>query len=157
MKHTTLFLTLLAAAVIAGCGPARPADLPPLVPCKIKVHDGGSPLANIGVSFQRVTDHGGWSLNGQTDPNGVAVAKTSVGTYLAAGIPAGTYRITLSEHIEIPDLGGDYDPETPAKVQKFLAENRKLPAILYDPSRTPLELTVGDSGAELDIDVAQYK
>ena len=158
MKHTTLLLPLFFVFVLIGCGKRPPEGLPPLVSCKVKVRDGDRPLADIGVSFQRVEGHGSWSLNGQTDSSGVAIAQTSVGTYQAAGIPAGSYRITLIERIDLPpEFNNDTDPTIPEKVRKYLAEHRKLPAILSDPTKSPLEFTVSEPKAELDIDVAQYK
>ena len=160
------YLPFLFVLVLIGCGPAKPSNFPPLASCKVKVHDNGRPLAQIGISFQRIEGHGGWSLGGQTESNGIAVAQTVAGSFRAKGIPTGTYRVSLSERIELPpelifdELAGTTEKQmqdNAKKQQKYLAEHRTLPEILCDPSRTPLELTVTASGAELDIDVARFK
>jgi len=97
-------------------------------------------------------------LNGVTGSDGIAVAKTNAGSYSANGIPTGTYRVTLSERIELPpELIDDNDPSMPTKQQKYIDEHRTLPKTLCDPLRTPLELTVTESGAELDVDIAKFK
>ena len=159
MKLTTFFSTLFLVFLFIGCGKSPPPGLPPLAPCKIKVHNNGSPVENIGVTFQRTEGQSGWSLNCQTGPDGVGVVQTIAGSYEAKGIPIGKYRITLRERIELPAelMGDDYDQAVIAKQQQYLAEHRTLPAILYNASQTPLELTVTESGAELDVDVAKYK
>jgi len=163
MKYAPIFLVLFA---FVGCGPAKPSNLPPLAPCTVKVHDNGRPLGQIGISFQRVEGQAGWSLSAQTGSNGIAVAQTIAGSYRAKGIPTGTYRVSLSERIELPpeliveELAGTpirQMEETAKKQQKYLDEHRTVPEILCDAARTPLELTVTASGAELDIDVARYK
>ena len=169
MKSSTFFLAFLfvfSGLLFSGCSKVRPSNMPPLAPCKIKVHDGGSPRANIAVFFQRVEGQGGWSLNGQTGADGIAIAQTVAGAFEAKGIPHGTYRITLGERIELPpELSGGVDPgmseqqrrEIMDKVEKFFAENRTLPAILCDASKSPLEISVTASGAELDVDISKYK
>ena len=170
MKYLPFFLVLF----FIGCSKIPP-DLPPLAPCKVKVHDNGHPLAKIDVAFQRVEGQAGWSLNGRTGADGVAIAQTICGSFNAKGIPIGTYRVTLKEHIELPpelnNVSGNakdptmYDPTISDKQrkdlvdqrQKYLAEHRMLPAILCDPAQTPLELAVTTSGAELDVDVSRFK
>ena len=150
----TTFLIVLA---FIGCAQKPPPGLPPLVSCKVKVHDNGRPLANIGVSLER-TEGQSWGLNGVTDSKGIAIAKTVAGSFNASGLPAGSYRITLSERIELPpELIDDNDPKMLAKQQKYLNEHRTLPTILCDSSKTPLELVVTESGGELDVDIAKFK
>ena len=158
MKTTTLFATFFIVFAFIGCGKAPPSNLPPLVSCQVKVHNNGQPLAKIGVAFQRVEGHSGWSLNGLTGSDGIAVAKTIAGSFEAAGLPTGTYRVTLSERIELPlELIDDNDPTMPEKQQKYLAEHRTLPEKLCDPAQTPLELAVTGSVAEFDVDIARFK
>ena len=150
----TTFLIVLA---FIGCAQKPPPGLPPLVSYKVKVHDNGRPLANIGVSLER-TEGQSWGLNGVTDSKGIAIAKTVAGSFNASGLPAGSYRITLSERIELPpELIDDSNPKIFAKQQKYLDEHRTLPAILSDSSKTPLELVVTESGGELDVDIAKFK
>jgi len=166
MKSPTFFLVILFMSsgllLLPGCGKSRPSNMPPIVPCKVKVHDNGRPLANIGVLFLRTEGQGGWSLNGQTGADGVAIARTIAGTFEAKGLPHGTYRVTLSEKIEIPPELLNADPnarvgEPNPKLEKYLAENRTLPAILSDASKSPLEISVTASGVELDVDISKYK
>jgi len=163
MKYSVLLIVVL---FLVGCGKAPPADLPPSAPCKVKVHDNGKPLGNISVSFRRIEGQAGWSLNAQTGTDGTAVAQTIAGSFSAKGIPTGTYRVALRERIEVPEeLQNVDDPalsekqraDLAARQMKYIAEHRTLPEILCDPSRTPLELNVTDSGAELDIDIARFK
>ena len=155
MKHIYLFLIVL---LFAGCGTAPPAELPPLAPCKVKVHNNGQPMADVGISFRRVEGHGGWSINGMTDSSGIAVAQTIAGSYEARGLPTGTYRVTLIESIKLPpELINDDDPAMSEKQQKYLAEHCVVPEALRNPAKTPLELTVTESGAELDVDIAKFK
>ena len=160
MRYITVFSALFFvffSFLFSGCGPARPSDLPPVAPCKVKVNNDGRPLPNISVSFLRTESHGGaWTINGMTGSDGVAVCQTIVGAYETKGIPIGIYRITLREQIDIPSELGSIDGITPA-AQKYIEENRLLPVILTDITLTPLELSVTLSGAELDIDVSKYK
>ena len=151
------FTTFLMILTFIGCAKKMPPGLPPLVPCKVKVHDNGRPLAMIGISFER-TEGQSWGLNGVTDSNGVAVAKTIIGSFHASGIPAGSYRMTLSERIELPpELIDDNDPKMPARQQKYFDEHRTLPAILCNSFRTPLELVVTESSGEMVVDIAKFK
>ena len=158
MKRTLFFATFFIVFAFIGCGKTPPSGLPPLVSCKVKVHDNGRPLPKIGVAFQRTEGHAGWSLNGLTGTDGIAVARTIAGSFDAPGLPTGSYRVTLNERIELPpEFNNDDDPTMAEKRQKYLAEHRTLPEILCDPARTPLELTVTGSAAELDIDVSRFK
>ena len=154
MKYIPFLLVLF----FVGCNKALPpADLPPLVSCKVKVHDNGHPLPEIGIFFKRIEGHGGWGLSGQTGSDGVAIAQTVSGSYRAPGLPTGSYRITLSERVELPpELIGD-SPAMEAKQEQYRTERRTVPPILSDPSRTPLELVVDAPGAELDIDISRFK
>ena len=168
MKHTTFFATyciILTLITLVGCGKTPPPGLPPLAPCKVKVHDSGRPLANIGVFFQRTEGQSGWSLSGQTGADGIAVAQTVVGSFTDSGLPIGTYRVTVYEPIELPQDIVIKDASMPekqrnemlAKQKNYFDEHRSVPAILGNSSQTPLKLTLTESGAELDVDISTYK
>ena len=96
---------------------------------------------------------------------------TILASFEGKGVPPDTYQVVLSELIQIPqelqpteaDFMAGASPEVlreqadkAAKAEAFLAANRKLPAILCD-AKSPLELTVSESGGSLEIDVAQYR
>lgn len=169
MKYLPFFVTFsLVLLFVVGCGESRPSNLPPLAPCKIKVHDSGRPLSEIAISFRRIEGQAGWSLNAQTGADGIAVAQTIAGSFRAKGIPIGSYRVSLSERIELPpELIISDEPgatltlaqmeDITKKQQMYHAERRVLPEILCDPSKAPLELTVTNSGAELDVDISKFK
>jgi hypothetical protein len=157
--YCTFILTLLTA-----CGQQPPSGLPPVVPCTVRVVDKDKPLPAIDVSFLRTEGQGAWTLNGKTNSSGNAVTRTIVGSYHKNGIPAGTYRITLGERIDIPPEFTEDAPRDPKKYKefsekqkKYIAEHRTLPEILCDPSTTPIELVVKEPGAELTIDVSVYR
>lgn len=166
MKLSLLFGFFVILFSFAGCGKSLPDGLPPLAPCKVKIHDNGSPLENIGVTFSRTEGQSGWSLNGQTGSDGVAIAQTIVSSFDAKGLPVGTYRVALSERIELPSELIENDDifitekqraDIAKKRERYLAEHQKVPAVLCNPSKTPLELTVTDSGGDLDVDISKFK
>ena len=90
-----IFILLCFAVFTLGCGkyPDRPADLPPLHPCKITVTFGGEPKENVTVAL--ISDQKTkWKSGGQTDKKGVVQLKTA---FAFDGVPEGDYTIAFSK------------------------------------------------------------
>jgi len=100
MKHLPVFLALLLAATLTGCGKQRPDWLPELYPMTIIIIQDGKPLE--GASVQLIpSDSGRFAVSGTTDIAGQAVLKTS-GQY--SGVPAGQYKVVVTK-TEIEKIG----------------------------------------------------
>ena len=97
--RTIAIMFMLAILSITGCGRdiSRPADLPPLFPCEIKITQEGTPLAGATVSLE--------PIDGITDTNYFASAITDergraiMVTYGFNGVPVGRYKVTVRKTI----------------------------------------------------------
>ena len=126
MKQQLLCLVaVLFSMLIVGCGTGKPADLPNLYPCKIKIVDkNGVPIDNASVVATQPDNI--WASIGLTGPNGIALLKTN-GVH--PGIPIGTYKIVVTKY----DMTGT--EEKPIETMIFDKS-------FADESTTPLQLTV---------------
>jgi hypothetical protein len=92
-----LFILILSFMVlsIVGCGGKnRPADMPALQPCTVKIVMAGAPVEGAIVTFS--PESGQWFGNALTDATGNAKILTR-GQFV--GVPQGTYKILISKSV----------------------------------------------------------
>lgn len=92
MRTTALWLTTIAALLLAGGCNSRTADYPPLGEVTGQVTGSGQPMANIIVFFQPAA--GGRASTGKTDATG---RYTLQFTDAARGAVVGEHAVSLSE------------------------------------------------------------
>jgi hypothetical protein len=85
----------------AGCSrELKPDGFPPLYPVKIKVIQGGVPLAGADISLHHKGDQPQkWGIIGTTDKNGTAIMVTH-GKFF--GAPEGEYCVTVEKNEVVP-------------------------------------------------------
>jgi len=138
---------VLLAVVIGGC--ARKPD-PVLVPASGVVTLDGKPLAHGLVRFSP-TERGisaAWISEGTTDDEG----RYELVAPMGPGAVAGTHRVTVSEG-GVPDEIRDDQGKVAAWLGKLAG--RPLPGRYGTIATSPLEVTVGPSGAGVDLDLAR--
>lgn len=136
-------LTVLAIALLAGCGPSGPAVQPVSGTLTID----GSPAKNVQVVFHPV-DAGGLMASGQVDASGVYSLRS--GNTGAKGALVGKYKVVLSPFEEesmdaaaaryTSGTGKPTAPAKPAFPKEYLA-----------PSTTPKEVEVKPGPNTIDI------
>ena len=154
------FGALLLESAFVGCGPKVPADMPTLYPVTVKVVDGNKGIQGVNVVFLYEQNP---VITGETDSNGVAEMKTTLGNYTAKGVPEGSFRVTCAkdptvehwktaqERAEMsPGEAGDYMKEWQAKCD---ALPREIPKVWKDFDKTPLKAEVASPGGEFVFDV----
>jgi len=151
-----------------GCQDSKaPKDFPKTYPAKVIVKEGETPLEGVMVLLYAQNLQGSWAPSGNTNASGVAELVTNQGNYMGKGVPADTYKVTLSKQPKAPsELPSEevnnmsYD-EQMVYSQKINAELAKMPPIipraLTQPRETLLTLTVTESGGELTVDLSSYK
>jgi hypothetical protein len=149
LKHFRLcpMAIILVAVAIGGC--ARKPD-PVLVPASGVVTLDGKPLAHGLVRFSP-TERGisaAWISEGTTDDLG----RYELVSPMGPGAVAGTHRVTVSEG-GVPDEIRDDQGKVAAWLGKLAG--RPLPGRYGTIATSPLEVTVGPSGAGVDLDLAR--
>lgn len=161
MKNLIAFLVVAAIACsILGCGKKKPADMPDLVPFKVKVVDGSTPIEGVQVLL---TYDKNPVITGVTDKSGVAELTTTLQGYTSKGAPKGDFRVAcikepFLEHWKTPqerammDPGqaGEYNKEYQAKLAEI---PREVPASWADSMQSGLTLTIDGSTDEATFDV----
>ncbi len=159
-------LAVAAAFVVGGAlgcsGKKRPENLPELYNVKVKVTQGGAPLADASLNMIAADGSGGWSVGGKTDANGVA-SLTTHGDF--KGAPAGTYKVgvvktefTVKEGA-VDDEGNPYTPtpdqlKNPALMDaRFVDITSTIPEEYANPQTSPLEATISADTKEISLDV----
>ena len=149
-RFFTVIMTVLIAAG-AGCSrsPAKPEGFPELVPCKIKVIQGGAPLVAADVTLIPFDVTGTvWPVGGRTDAAGIAVMRT-YGEHV--GAPVGQYRVVVSK----------LETETTAPASTAGDQYRPAQERLYDlvdpalgfPPTTTLQIQIEEGIADYSVDV----
>lgn len=126
--------------LLLGCraGEPTPDGMPELFRVRLSILQEGQPLADASVRLIPEDATSPWSSGGSTDSRGVAVIRTH-GKY--AGVPAGSYSITVSK-VEMPAARSvDQDPlEVPPNQNDSSYD--LVPPEFSDPAQTPLRLEV---------------
>lgn len=171
MKLTISALVLLSVSVLllTGCEKA-PAGFPKVYPVEVTVLDTGEPLdlATVILNPKEGTEVGSFTCAGSTTAKGVAVIKTMWGTYAAKGAPEGGYVISIvrdvvPEETMTPDELAELTPEAnfahKIELRETVADQiDRVPVDLRFPSSSPIEITVGSSGANtLTVDINDYR
>jgi hypothetical protein len=155
-----LLVAVLVGVVFTGCKGKRPDGMPELVPFKVKVVDGSTPIADVAVFF--IAD-GNTVTSATTDASGVAEMTTTLQNYTEKGAPVGEYRVQctkdpLAEHwktaqeramMSIEEQGA-YNTEWQAKCE---ALPREIPKVWSNFDKTPLKASVPAGGGEVTFDV----
>ena len=168
MKSLLYFVLGAIVFCIIGCQASKvPKDFPKTFPAKVTVKDGGTPLQQVTVFLYAQNAGGSWASSGITNADGVADLVTNQGRSMVKGVPANSFKVTLSKPQTAPS---ELPPEEVEKMaydeqiaysRKINDELAKMPALipraLTHPKETPLVLEVTESGAELLVDLSQYK
>ena len=161
-----LIIVFLLLICFTGCQ-KKPAGFPDVYPCTVKVTNDGKAMSRITVHLNRQGGQGAWTAMGETNGSGVATIKTTWADFTAAGVPEGTYKVILTEKLNIPDDGltpgemmaleGKALEEYHKKREEEKSRVRTLPKIVNLSSTTPLtlEVTTG-KGGELTVDIKDY-
>ena len=167
MLQRILVLIFCAVLLVCfGCGSSIPPGFPDLVPLKITVTDGGSPMDKVSVGVL-TTDYGiSYTTGGITDSNGVVEVVTSMATYQAKGSPVGKYKVTLYKKPKLPsekpqeEINQMTPEETTAYGNLIHKEMQKakpvVPVQLHSVTTTPLEIEVQAGGGEFSFDISEY-
>jgi hypothetical protein len=145
-----LGLLLLAA----GCGDGGPT----LVPVHGRVTLDGKPLAGKSVRFHPDpgTPGSGAGANTDADGNYTLLAIRPGATRDMPGVPAGAYRVVVTEPmfpIDLPVQKAD-DPEPVPAIGRPADIPRKrqaIPSIYGNPDTTPLRVEVPKNGGPIDL------
>jgi len=116
-----------------GCAEdkTRPADMPPLVDCTVRILSEEQPLSGVTVEFHHEDHNFKWGASGVTDANGNARMVT-YGRFF--GVVEGKYVVTVSKLER-----DEFDPENPPRhVRVYTLTDAQY----TDPRTTPLQITV---------------
>ena len=133
MKHCIIFVTLSISLFVFGCGGSqRPANLPKLHPCTVKVTLGDAPLADALVVLSPSIDQ--WFGNGATDSSGTVKIKTQ-GKF--SGMAVGEYKVLISKSVSSnPNWVSQSENDEPPPMIDY------VDSIFSNPSKTPLDCTI---------------
>jgi hypothetical protein len=141
-----------------GCGSSKPADLPPLFPCKISVNQEEKPLIDATVRLVPSNGDMRFTVGGKTNTSGTAEIKTD-GSWL--GVPTGKYKVCISKLV-VPDLSDFKEiPTDPKEYEKYTQELQKrsketvsvVDPKYHSPKTTPFEIEVTEKGGKETFDV----
>ncbi|MDR2169132.1 MAG: hypothetical protein LBP59_03225 [Planctomycetaceae bacterium] len=150
--------------LICGCS-NKPADVPPLFPCKIIVTKNASPVEGVNVVLGSTGNDGSHcAVFGITDSYGAATIKTGRLGWQGTGAPEGEYIITITKEPKLNDTISteEFQKLDPAKQeiyqieqqQKYNALQREIPDFMSDVTKSPYRLTVKKEGENvLNIDI----
>jgi hypothetical protein len=163
MKNRILYALLvavLAGVALPGCKAKKPDGMPELVPFKVKVVDGSTPIADVEVFF---IGQGNTVTHAMTDASGVAEMTTSLQDYTEEGAPVGEYRVQcrkdpMAEHWKTPQEQAEMTIEERGAYSKEWQDKcdalpREVPKKWSDFDKTPLTASVPAGGGEVVFDV----
>jgi hypothetical protein len=170
MKHFGTLLFLIATLLLTGCGQGIPEGFPKkLLSCRIVVMDGDDPVKEATVSLLPEDEQQKFSMIGITDDRGMAKIRTTQAGYYGNGVPKGTYKVliigseppdlehtlTLDERANLPP--DDLVAYEYARQRRIGTRPLAVPKEFNKMDKTPLTWTVDRKGAELKVNVADYK
>jgi hypothetical protein len=133
-QFKNLFLLILPAFVLCGCGEKKPDGLPRLQPASLQFTQDGAPCGGASVVLVPLGESP-WIVGGFTNDSGVAELKTH---RKYSGAPVGNYKIIVSK-VEREIIG-------PAKTSMYDVEegiNYHLVDPIYSTTKeTPLEVEI---------------
>ena len=133
MKQPLLFIVALLVVQAPGCHSHKPAGMPKLYPCNIKIVDkSGEIVENASVTATNPDSK--WASIGLTGPDGIAEMKTN-GMY--PGVPLGTYKVLVTKY-DITVTVKSNNPEVSDTIRETLVFDKSF----SDESTTPLEMTI---------------
>ena len=161
MKHVSIILSLIAlCAAVTGCGPQKPADMPDVVPFKVKIVDGDKPIEGVHVIFSYDKNP---VIAGDTNSAGIAEMTTTLQKYTAKGVPQGSFKVTcvkepVVEHWKTMQEIAEMSPGESAAYYKEYQEKcaavpREIPKSWGDVSNPVLTVDVDGSSNEVTFDV----
>ncbi|MDR2754625.1 MAG: hypothetical protein LBC20_02870 [Planctomycetaceae bacterium] len=159
----TLLISLLISVLLLGCN-NKPDNVPDIFPCTVSVTNGTTPINDVFIVLALETGGTEYSMSGTTNSSGRATMRTSRLSWRGNGVPAGTYRVSLSKTPAVSGISPEeyqclsaeeqevYNNEQEKKREK---EPREIPEYLSDFVRSPFQITVA-KGQEnfLAVDVA---
>jgi hypothetical protein len=168
MRIITIITLLTIVTLIAGCGPARPKDMPKTAPCVITVLQDGKPMQDAVITLYYAEGSGSLNIDGTTDESGKAEIRTTWGSYTTKGAPVGTCKVTVNKHFDIPPDSATWEESmtwTPAQAEKYekdraelVAKMRIVPVEIASVERTPLTVTIeSGAGGTLTVEINDYK
>jgi len=137
MKRLLYLILLLPFLGCSDDSAIRPADMPKLVDCTVKILSEGKPLPDVIVEFHSDDPAFKWGASAVTDTNGDARMVTYSRFF---GVVEGEYTVTVSK-LERET----FDPEKPPRqVRVFTLTDAQF----TDRRTTPLKITVSGKTTE---------
>ncbi|MDR0336871.1 MAG: hypothetical protein LBI18_07260 [Planctomycetaceae bacterium] len=163
MNNTLSILLLLVALLLSGCN-NKPDNVPEIFSCTISVTNGSTPIADVFIVVAPEVGGAEWSMSGTTNTNGIATIRTSRLGWQGNGIPAGTYRVSLSKIPTVPEISAEEYQRLSAEEQEMYNNEqekkreklpREIPEYLSDFVLSPFQITVAKGQKNfLAVDVA---
>lgn len=137
------------AALAAGC--SDPGDIGKTVEVKGKVTLGGNPLPGGMVQFHPAEGSATKLVPfGPIDASGNYSLSTGSSTKTVKGAPLGKYKVTINTTAPPPATASPVGT-TPTGTPPPASALPQIDAVYTDPVRTPLEITVVESGGQYDL------
>lgn len=133
----SLAIGLLVTLTLAGCGDADVPAGPVLVPVTGQVSLGDQPLADADLTFFPIESTAG--IGGKTRTNEAGQFDEVLYMRGGIGLPAGTYRVSVSKRVMPNGSPVPPDDETPA-IESPAKE--LLPAVYSSPEQAKLQVQV---------------
>ena len=170
MKYFVSLSFVSVILLLAGCNDNRPEGFPAkLFSCSVIVMDGDTPIKGASVSLIPENEQQKYSMVSITNDDGIATIRTALAGYYGNGAPEGTYKVLIID-AEPPDLEHTLTAEERANLppdaqdayerarqQRIGARPLAVPKEFNKMDKTPLTWTVDRKGAELKVNVAEYK
>lgn len=144
--------SILALAVVAGCGNSGPA----VVPVEGRLTLDGNSLANKSLIFTPIENTQGQGAGGTSDAEGKFTLKAMVpgATKEYEGILPGRYRVMVFE----PMLSGDIvaeeaEGEPAAALAPDMSRRKSEVSAIYRTEQSPLIVDVSESGGEVVVEL----
>ena len=170
MKYFISLSFIPIILLLVGCGEGKPEGFPAkLFACRVVVMDGDEPVQGASVSLIPENEKQKYSMVSIANDDGVANIRTALAGYYGNGAPEGTYKVLIIdaeppdlEHTLTADERANLPPDAQdayekARQQRIGARPLAVPKEFNKMDTTPLTWTVDRKGAELKVNVAEYK
>ncbi|MCL2118426.1 MAG: hypothetical protein FWH27_08385 [Planctomycetaceae bacterium] len=166
-KRSLALFACFSLVLFSGCPGGTPKGFPKVIPCKITVLDGTTPIADVEVSLYATSPASGMVFYGKTDASGLCKVGTSFANFFKEGVPEGSYKVVLVKEPFVEDTKTREEqnemprPELDAYRKQMQDKRDALPKIipvaLTTNAKTTLTLNVSGKVAELTVNVAEHK